>query len=142
MQSNQISAVIAEADKAAVIDAIASIKAKLANVLIISLTNEERRGSFKIGDKNLAFIQKSLQYAEQYPDLVPPYLSIPEARKDFNLTVDMQQILNQLLTLVAAAEDAVTVAGGEAYDAALIFTMLLKRRYAAMYPAVRPLQTI
>jgi hypothetical protein len=130
MQNNQISAVIAEADKTAIAEAITTIKTKLANVLIFSLPTEERRGSFKLGDKNLAFIQKSLQYAEQYPELVPPFLNTAEARKDFNLAVELQQLLNQLYALITSIEDATTVAGSEAYDAALIF-------YNAVKTAVR-----
>ena len=126
MQNNLISATIADADKLAVAQSLTDIKTKLANVLIISLTPDERKSTLKMGDKTMAFVQKALDYANQNPSLVPAFLDVAEANKDYSLTHDLYAILQQMYALTTSMEDALMVAGSEAYDAALIFYNAVK----------------
>jgi hypothetical protein len=79
-----------------------------------------------MGDKTIAFVQKSLEYAETNPALVPGYLDVPEARKDFALAQDLNTVLKQVSTLQRAIEDTAMVAGSEAYNAALVFYSSVK----------------
>jgi hypothetical protein len=51
----------------------------------------------KMGDKTLAFVQKALEYAEANPTLVPAYLDIAEAKKDFSLSQDLNLMKIQLV---------------------------------------------
>ena len=125
-QDNLISATIADADKAAIAQSLADIKTKLANVLIISLTPDERKSTLKMGDKTIAFVQKALDYANQNPAMVPAFLDLNEANKDYALTHDLYTILQQVYALTTAMEDAMMVASGEAYSAALIFYNAVK----------------
>jgi hypothetical protein len=62
-----------------------------------------------------------LEYGETNPTLVPCYLDIPEAKKDFALSQDLNSVLKQVSTLQRAIEDTMMVAGSEAYNAALVF---------------------
>ena len=71
--------------------------------------------------KNLMKYNLSLEYAENNPALVPVYLDIAEAKKDFALSQDLNNILKQVSTLQRAIEDTTMVAGSEAYNAALVF---------------------
>lgn len=100
---------------------IDSINASLSNALLFNLTPGERQSLRIMGDKTLAFTQKSLEYAEDNPALVPTYLEVQEAKKDFVLSRDLYTILQRVNVLQRAIEDAMMVAGSEAYDAALIF---------------------
>jgi hypothetical protein len=120
-QDNQISAVISTADQQAIIQDIAAIKEKLSNVLLFNLTPKQRQEMLKMGDKTLAFVEKALAYAAQNPDLVPGYLDLGEANKDYNLANSLYDIYQQIITLSRAIEDTMMVAGAEAYDASLIF---------------------
>jgi hypothetical protein len=72
-------------------------------------------------DKTVAFVQKSLEYAEMTPALVPGYLDIPEAKKDLVFSQDLNTVLKQVSILQRAIEDTMMVAGSEAYNAALVF---------------------
>jgi hypothetical protein len=53
--------------------------------------------------------------------MVPGYLDIPEAIKDYALAADLKELSRELATLTQAVEDNMMIAGAEAYDAALIF---------------------
>ncbi len=75
----------------------------------------------KMGDRTMAFVGKALDYAAQNPDLVPAYISLDEAVKDYRLYSQLNEIARQLATLCTALDDTITVSGSEAYDAALQF---------------------
>lgn len=100
---------------------VTAINTALDHVLLFNLTADERKALRVMGDKSIAFVQKSLEYAENNPALLPPYLDLAEAKKDFALAHDLNGILQQINTLQRAVEDTLMVAGSEAYDAALIF---------------------
>ena len=120
-QENLISTTIPAETLAAINTNLTAINTALANTLLFNLTAEERKAMRVMGDKSIAFVQKSLEYADNNPALLPPYLDLAEAHKDFALTHDLYGILQQINTLQRAVEDTMMVAGSEAYDAALIF---------------------
>ena len=75
----------------------------------------------KMGDKTLAFVRRALNFATQNPSLVPSYLNLEEAWKDYKLTEAISSLLKEFATLRRGLEDTAMVAGSEAYDAALVF---------------------
>lgn len=125
-QENLISAAISAADKTAISEHIAAIKTKLTGVLLFNLSAEERQALPKMGDKSLSFTGKAFEYAKQNPDLVPSFLNIIEADKDYVLANDLFKIYQELLTLMVSIEDAIMVSGSEAYDGAKIFYAAVK----------------
>ena len=125
-QENQISTTIPAETLTAINTNLTAISTALVNVLLFNLTADERKAMRVMGDKSIAFVQKALEYAEKNPALLPPYLDLAEAKKDFALTHDLYSILQQINTLQRAVEDTMMVAGSEAYDAALIFYKSVK----------------
>lgn len=125
-QENKIAATIAPADKQTILQQLATIKQTLAPILFVSLTSDERMAMPKMGDKSREFVDKALDYAVKNPDLVPPYLSVQEALKDYLLVADLKEMARELSTLSQSLNDALTLAGAEAYEAALIFHASVK----------------
>jgi hypothetical protein len=125
-QENKIAAIISTADKQTILQQLVTIKQTLAPILSVSLTPEERQALPKMGDKSREFVDKALDYAVKNPDLVPPYLSIQEALKDYQLVSDLKEMARELSTLSQSVNDALMVAGAEAYEAALIFHASVK----------------
>ncbi|QNN42750.1 hypothetical protein [Pedobacter roseus] len=123
---NRISAVITPEQLKASADAIVAFKANLSNALTISLEAEERRRMLKMGNKTLSFVEKTLEYARHNPSLVPIFMDLEEATKDYELAASLYDIFQQLNILITAVEDAGMVAGSEAYEAALIFYHTVK----------------
>lgn len=125
-QENRITYAIKPADKTAILKHIADIRQLLGGALAFNLDPSERQALAKMGDKSLAFVGKALDYATKNTALVPPYLDLAEANKDYALAADLREISRELGTLNQAVEDTLMVAGAEAYDAALIFHASVK----------------
>jgi hypothetical protein len=109
MNTPSISATLSQADRDAVMDAVAMIKAKLS--FSVDLSPEERKARPKMGDKSRAFVSKALEVATQNPDFLPRSFDLEELRKDVQLLAITQ--LQELL------DDTCLAVGSEAYAAAL-----------------------
>ena len=121
IQDNRISAVLSEQDLLSIQNNIIAMQVVLENVTVHSLTPQERHEMVKMGDKSVAFVQKSLDYAKINPRIVPEYLDVEEAEKDLKLASDLLHVRNQLATLLTSVDDALMLSGSEAMDGALIF---------------------
>ncbi|GGI28689.1 hypothetical protein [Pedobacter mendelii] len=124
--SNQISIEISPEESASISAAIEKLKTVLLPISKINLTAEERMSTLKMGDKTLAFVNKTLEYATQNPALVPNYIDLNEARKDYKLAAEVYALFQQLNTISRALEDMSMVAGGEAYEASLVIYHSIK----------------
>jgi hypothetical protein len=116
---NRVSFSITTEVEQSILDAIAQIESDLP--MLINLSAEDRHDLPKMGDKTLAFVTKSLEYAKQNPGVVPPFLNIPEFEKDVNAATSMSKILRPLKQLLERIDDTTMLTGSEAYSAALIF---------------------
>ena len=70
---NRISLVITTAQKAAIVSAVAALKAALVGITT-NLTAEERQSLPKVADKTLAFDEKCKAYMASRVELVPSFL--------------------------------------------------------------------
>ena len=116
---NLISAALPAADKTTIQASVQTINSKMP--FLISLTEEERRGGLKLGDKSGTFMQKALDYAKNNPSLVPPYLDLIETSKDLTLFNDLTNVLEWLKPLIQKIEDTQMEAGAEAFSQILPF---------------------
>ena len=71
---NNLSFQIPEADLQAVKDALATIQSILSPYLM-ALTPEERRVLPKMGDGTTPFVSKVIEYADDNPEFVPPFVN-------------------------------------------------------------------
>lgn len=117
MTASAISATLTQADRDAVIAAVATIKQKLP--FLIDLTMEERKALPKMGDKSRAFVSKALEVATQNPDFLPRSFDLEEMRKDVQLFEAMYPIVMALTQLQELLDDTYVTVGSEAYSAAL-----------------------
>jgi hypothetical protein len=115
---NLISVEFPQNDIVEIKDFIQKIKAKMPAGLV-SLTPEERQTYPKMGNKTIAFVQKALDFATIYPDLVPVYVNVAELKKDMEAVEVMLNILHQMEELTAKLDDSILLAGSEAYTASL-----------------------
>lgn len=80
MSQNLVSLTLTEAQLAAVDQALTDIEVQLGG--LVALTVKQRRGVPKMGDKSEAFCRQTLSLLEQNPQLVPPSVSVADARAD------------------------------------------------------------
>ena len=119
MPHPSISSVLSDADKTAILTKYNEAKALLP--FLVNLTKDEKRGLQSLSPGNEPFVTKALTYAEANPVLVPPYLNVPEFRKDYNLALALQTLLQTATPLQESMEDTAAAVGHEAYKAALTF---------------------
>jgi hypothetical protein len=121
---NQISAALSAAEMEELLKAVSMLKEKLH--FLVNLTPEERQSYVRMGDKSLAFVEKSLDYAKENPQLLPSFLSVAEFEKDMKLVNDLRRLLRPLASIVESIDDTVMLAGSESYSAALTFYQSVK----------------
>ena len=125
-QESKVSAAIDATQLAAIKEKLAGLRTDLAGVLTINLTGKDRKEILKMGDKTLAFVEKALEFANQNPWLLPGYINLDEANKDFALAKALSDIQKECTPMVRGMEDTKMVAGSEAYNAMLLFYGFLK----------------
>ncbi|MGB3616366.1 MAG: hypothetical protein WBA10_21420 [Elainellaceae cyanobacterium] len=116
MLSNQVDTQFSSQDLEDVMAAIETIREKL--LFLVGLSLEERRRLSKLGRKSQTFTHQALDVAEQHPELMPRFFDIDAARRDMNLFVSLNPVLQALSELQMLVKDTQTVAGSEAYAAA------------------------
>lgn len=117
MSTSPISATLDAKDREAVMQAIATIKAKLP--FLIDLNADQRKALPKMGDKSRAFVSKAMEVAAQNSDFLPRSFDLEEMRKDVQLFEAMYPIVVALTQLQELVDDTCLAAGSEAYAAAL-----------------------
>ena len=132
---NKVSLVLAAAAITNIKTAIATIEKNLP--ALINLTADERIGLPKMGDKTVAFVTKSFEYAKQNPTLIPAFLDMAEFEKDVNAVNSLKSVLNPLQQLVEKLDDTSLQAGSEAYSAALVFYSAVKSAAKAGVPGLK-----
>ena len=85
----------------------------------ISLTPESRRDLPKMGDKTIAFVEKTIELANQNPDFVPPFVDLSEMNVDLNGFKALRVINRRLEALSQMLDDTGIQSGSEAYSVAL-----------------------
>ena len=104
---------------------------------LIALTPEERQKLPKMGEKSLEFVEKAHDFAQQNPNLVPPYLDMDEFGKDFNEAHGLWTTHNSVRQLDEGLADTEMAAGSEGYQAALVFYQSVKMAAAQDVPGAK-----
>lgn len=123
--NNNINVQIIAADDTAIKAAVAIIVAKLTPYLK-ALTNDEREGGFKMGDKSVAFVGKASIYAAQFPAEMPASISVANLNVDVAAVNMLNAYLKPLSTLVRGVEDTMILAGEEAMEASVAVYAAIK----------------
>ena len=94
---------------------------------VTPLTNEQRKSMLKMSDKTLAFVQKSVAYADTNPEFVPPYMNVGELQIDFANAMQLDGVFRLAEQLCNNLNDSEMVAGSEAYHTALMYYNTVKQ---------------
>ena len=122
---NRIDATLSNADKQAVLDALALIRAKMP--FLVDLSADERQSLLKMGDKSRAFVGQALVVAEQDDSFLPRSFDVAEMRQDVELIEALSPIMTAVTQLNELLGDTFALAGSDAYAAALVVYSQAKR---------------
>jgi len=125
-------------------EAITAITAAIGTIeqnlpALINLSVEDRKSIPKMGDKTLAFVNKTLEYARQNPQVVPAFMDVAEFEKDVAAVTSLNKVLKPLQQLVEKLDDTTLLSGSEAYMAALVFYNAVKGASKAGVPGMKTL---
>ena len=119
-QQNLVSFGIPENDMAEIRAAISTLNNKLLPSLK-ALKPGEKAELSKMGDRTVAFVQKALEHCTANPELAPQFLDMAEFRSDVAAVETLRSIYAPLLQITDSLSDTMTLAGSDAFAAALIF---------------------
>ena len=123
MSTNRVSATLKDADKTAVLEALAQAKEKMP--FLINLTGKERHRSRKMGAKSVEYVNLSLQGSQTFGSLIPPSIDISEFTKDVTLVNQLLSVRMEVEALLEGIDDTMLAAGSDAMQYAdLVYSYL------------------
>lgn len=122
---NRISASLTDADKQAILTAIATIKTKLP--FLLSLTPDDRVAMPKMSDKSVAFDEKCATYMDSLPALVPGFVNVAEVKKDRDLREQLAGVAAEIAALASSMDDTMMVVSSELWMADLSFYQSIRQ---------------
>lgn len=117
MAYQNITANLKEADIKEIKAALQTIQQKLP--FLITLSVEERRKLFKMGDKSLAFVNNSLTVAQSNRDILPASFDLDEFVRDYQLAATLTELLLGLRQMTEQVDDTLLAVGSEAMSSSL-----------------------
>jgi hypothetical protein len=97
--------------------ALQTIQKKLP--FLITLSVEERRKLFKMGDKSLAFVNNSITAAQSNRDILPASFDVDEFVRDYQLAATLTELLTGLKQVTEQVDDTLLAVGSEAMSSSL-----------------------
>src|SRR6476620_7125363 len=125
MSTNRVSAILNDADKTAVLEALAQVKEKMP--FLVNLTGIERKRTRKMGAKSVEYVNLNLQGSKTFASLIPPSVDVAEFTKDVNLVNQLLAVRMEVEKLLEGIDDTMVAAGSDAMQYADLVYAYLKR---------------
>lgn len=123
-KEDRVSAEITEETLANVTAAFDLIIEKLP--FLLDLTTEQRKALPKFGDKSIAFVNKSFEFAKENSEVLPARLNLEEFGRDVRLYNQLFKIDHKAKTISNMIRDTYLQVGAEAFSTALAVYSNLK----------------
>lgn len=117
MPYQNIEATLSVEDLKEIKAAIATIQTKMP--FLITLTAEERRRLYKMGDKRLAFVQNSLNAAQNNQGILPNSFDLKGYLLDCELAKNLSEVMMALNQVTEQVDDTLVAVGSEAMSGSL-----------------------
>ena len=121
---NKISVVLEDSEVNSIIQKIDDIDTSLP--FLVNIDQDDRIGGFRLGDKNMGFLEKGKDYLEQRDEFLPGHYSIDEVVKDAALSSQMVAISRKLRILADKIDATASIAGMEALSGILAYYNAVK----------------
>ncbi len=69
----------------------------------------------KMGDKSLAFVGKTIQYAKDFPKVIPEIIDIEKLQCEYDKAQELEIVVRKMETILASVKDTRMVAAEHAY---------------------------
>ena len=130
MKNHIIDATIGAESITAMTGAVTTLNTEVAE-FSVNLDDAERKHSQKMGTRNETFAREMLDFAQQYPNLIPAIIDVAELQRDLVAREQITPILFQVEALARTLRDTHTALGIDLYNGT-----------RAMYKTVKPIAAI
>lgn len=111
MLTSQMNQALSEEDMQEIKNALNLIQAKLP--FLTTLSSDDRKRMIKLDDKRFAFVKNSISAAQNNPNILPASFDLNEFTNDYQLTLQLNELLTQLQQLQEQVDDTVMSLGSE-----------------------------
>jgi hypothetical protein len=112
MLTTQTKRELSDQDMQDIKQAIDLIQSKMP--FLITLSADERKRLYKMGDKRLSFVKNSLSAAQSNPNILPASFDVNEFSNDYQLAMQLSELQMRLQQLHEQVDDTVLAVGSEA----------------------------
>lgn len=126
MNENRISISLSPDDINEITESINTLSAKL-QPLLIALEANDKKSLAKIGEKSVSFVEKTVQYSQNNPEFLPPFINPAELKKDYEAYTVLNSFLRPLSQIVKNLDDTATLCGSEAILACFAYYNSVKQ---------------
>ncbi|MBW4578074.1 MAG: hypothetical protein KME42_00680 [Tildeniella nuda ZEHNDER 1965/U140] len=117
MPYQDINTTLSDKDLQDIKQAIATIQQKMP--FLVTLSAEERKRLYKMGDRRLAFVQNSFQAAQSNRNILPASFDFDGFGNDYRLSSNLTELLMLLRQLTEQVDDTLMAVGSEAMSSSL-----------------------
>lgn len=107
-------------------DAITAIRTVL-DGKTVNLTPEERSRLYKMRNNRYTLAVRSLNFAQNHANLVPPFLNLLEANRDFTYYQQLDNFIGEMRFLLETLDDTQKAVGSEVLKFCLPFYQSVKQ---------------
>ena len=100
----------------------------------INLTMEQNQRLSKLGDKSVAFVDKTMTYSTDRPDLIPPCSDMIDFKRDYELANKLRQLIEITRPVLQKMKDSYFLVGANTLMAARKFYGYIKAAAVAGAP--------
>ncbi|MDX2216458.1 MAG: hypothetical protein SFY66_24550 [Oculatellaceae cyanobacterium bins.114] len=111
MPYQNTNATLSDADLQLIKQSLATIRDKMP--FLITLSVEERKRLYKMGDKRLAFVQNSLNAAQSNRNILPASFDVDAFANDYRLATHLTELLMLMRQLTEQVDDTLIAVGSE-----------------------------
>ncbi|TRX65888.1 hypothetical protein [Carboxylicivirga sp. M1479] len=101
------------------------------------LEKSEKAELLRMGDKSVAFVDKSLEIAKQDTALLDAFVDVLALEKDVNAISRLRALSFKMERIASALDDSKALAGHEAYNASLMVYSLMKNAAKMGHPGAK-----
>jgi hypothetical protein len=112
MLTTQTNPTLSEQDVQEIKQALDLIQTKLP--FLLTLSTDDRKRMIKMGDKRFAFVKNSISAAQNNPNILPASFDLREFTNDYQLALQLSELLIQLQQLEEQVNDTVLSLGSDA----------------------------
>lgn len=112
-------------------DTVTNVMSMIAGIdenlpFLVGLTRNERRKSAKMSRKLVDFVNRSVMYAGENPQFVPPFISRDLMLRDHDMVEALRQILVKLGVIYERIKDTLLITESQLYAMARVFYKSVK----------------